>query len=265
MKLLKRIGLVSVLLYAALAAGLYWFQEHLIFFPMPVTEDHQFQFQTSTEEVWVDNDDGRLNGVIFKSTDPPRGIVLYFKGNMGNVGHSESIAKIFLALGFDVLSMDYRGSGKSRGPLSEGRLLHDAELWHDWATARYGAKVRVVGYSLGTTFASHLAAVKNVAQTILLAPMRSVEDIAQRRYPFLPAFLTRYPFRNYQKLTKAAGRVLIYHGTADRVIPHASGQALSRVLGADDQFTSVDGANHYTLPYRQEVLDHIRKAWRSRI
>jgi len=265
MKLLKRVGLFSVFVYGLVTAGLYWFQEDFIFFPMPVAADYQFQFETTTEEVWVNNDDGRLNGVVFKSTAPPRGVVLYFKGNMGNIGYSESIAKIFLALGFDVLSMDYRGSGKSTGPLSEKRLLHDAELWFDWATARYGSEVRVVGYSLGTTFASHLAAVKNVAQTILFAPMRSVVDIARDRFPFVPDFITRYPFRNDQKLKAAAGTVLIYHGTADKVIPFSSGKSLFSVLGADDQFTSVEGANHYTLPYRREVLDHIQNAWRRPI
>jgi len=261
-KSLKRIGLYCVVVYAAITVGLYWFQESLIFFPMPVSQDHQFQFQTTTEEVWADNNDGRLHGVVFQSSEPSRGIVLYFKGNMGNVGHSEGIARIFLALGFDVLSMDYRGSGKSTGPLSEARLLHDAELWHEWATVRYGKRVRVVGYSLGTAFASHLAAVKNVPQTILFAPMRSIEDIAVERFPFIPGFVVRYPFRNYQKLTEAAGTVLIYHGTKDKVIPYASGMALQAVLGEDDQFTSVAGADHYTLPFRPEVLDHIRSAWR---
>jgi len=180
---------------------------------------------------------------------------------MGNVGHSESIARIFLDLGFDVLSMDYRGSGKSVGPLSEGRLLHDAELWHEWATENYGTAVRVVGYSLGTTFASHLAGVKKVTDTILFAPMHSVREMGLRRYPFIPAFIARYPFDNYKKLALATGRVLIYHGTSDRVIPLESGESLTRVLGADDQFTVIDGANHYTLPYRQEVLDHIHKEW----
>lgn len=261
MRILKKLAVFSVSLYLTLATLLYIFQEGFIFFPMPVEADHQFKFTANTEEVWVDNNDGRLHGVLFKEETKSQGVVLYFKGNMGNVGHSESIARIFLDLGYDVLSMDYRGSGKSTGPLSEGRLLHDAELWHEWASARYGDKVRVVGYSLGTTFASHLAGVKKVAETILFAPMRSVREIGLRRFPFIPAFVARYPLDSYRKLAIATGRVLIFHGTDDRVIPFESGESLMAVLGTDDEFRKIQGANHYTLPYRKEVLSHIQKEW----
>jgi len=248
-------------LYIAIAAFLYFFQEGFIFYPVPVSADHQFSFENQTEEVWLDNNDGRLNGVLFKSPKQSRGVVLYFKGNMGNVGHSESIANIFLKLGFDVLSMDYRGSGKSVGPLSEGRLLHDAELWHDWASGQYGDKVRVVGYSLGTTFASHLAGVKKVAETMLFAPMRSIREIGLRRYPFIPGFLARYPLNSYRKLAAATGRVLIFHGTSDHVIPFESGESLKEVLGTDDEFTRVEGATHYTLLLHREVIQHIKRVW----
>jgi len=260
-KTLKKLLLVSVSLYLGLASFLYFFQENFIFHPVPVSADHIFKFSAVTEEVWVDNNDSRLHGVLFKANQKPRGVVLYFKGNMGNVGHSEGIAQIFLNLGFDVLSMDYRGSGKSVGMLSENRLLHDAELWYDWAVGLYKNNVRVVGYSLGTTFASHLAGVKKVAETILFAPMHSIREIGLRRFPFIPSFLVRYPLDNYEKLSAATGRVLIYHGTVDEVIPFESGESLRTALNTDDHFTKVEGANHYTLPRRREVLGHIKQLW----
>lgn len=263
MKKLRYLAVFSVSLYVSLAAFLYFFQENFIFHPMPVPENHAYVFEAETDEVWVDNDDGRLHGILFKSNRRDRGVVLYFKGNMGNVGHSENIAKIFLRLGFDVLSMDYRGSGKSTGPLSESRLLHDAELWYDWAQAKYDNQVRVVGYSLGTTFASHLAGVKQVAHTILFAPMRSIEEIGLKRFPFIPTFVGRYPLRSYKKLATATGSIFIYHGTADKVIPFSSGASLQEFLGDDDAFRRIEGANHYTIPYVKEVLDHIRQEWRA--
>lgn len=260
-KAVKKIAIFGVSMYLAVAAFLYFFQEGLIFHPMPVEEDHQFRFRAQTEEIWVENTDGKLHGILFKTPMHTRGVVLYFKGNMGNVGYSEGIATIFLRLGFDVLSMDYRGSGKSIGPLSEEGLLHDAELWHAWATDHYGERVRVVGYSLGTTFASHLAGVKKVAETILFAPMHSVQEVGLRRYPFIPPFLVRYPLNSYEKLAAATGRIHIYHGTHDRVIPYESGESLKAVLNEDDHFTAVKGADHYTLVDRPEVLGHIISVW----
>lgn len=262
MKLIKRLLIVFLSLYLCFITSLYWFQEKLIFLSAPVTATHQYEFEAPTRDVWLTNSDALLHGVLFESRSPgDRGVVLYFKGNMGNVGHSERLASLFLKLGYDVLSMDYRGSGKSRGALSEERLLKDAELWHDWANKEYSKKVRVVGYSLGTTFASHIAAARNVSHTILFAPMWSIEDIASRRYPFVPRFLTRYPLRSYEKLKNANGQVVIYHGTADQVIPFQSGQALATVLGADDVFKAISGANHYDVALRNEVVRDIAARW----
>ncbi len=261
-KLIKRLLIVFLSLYLCFITGLYWFQEKLIFLSAPVASTHQYEFEASTKDVWLTNSDALLHGVLFESQSAKeRGVVLYFKGNMGNVGHSERLASLFLKLGYDVLSMDYRGSGKSRGNLSEERLLKDAELWHDWASKEYNGKIRVVGYSLGTTFASHIAAARNVSHTILFAPMWSIEDIASRRYPFVPSFLTRYPFRSYEKLQKASGQVVIYHGTADQIIPFQSGEALRAVLGADDVFKAVSGANHYDVALRNEVVRDITERW----
>lgn len=245
-----------------MVGGLYWFQEKIIFLSAPVNATHQYQFENPTEDVWLTNSDALLHGILFKHEgQASKGVVLYFKGNMGNVGHSERLANLFLKLGYDVLSMDYRGSGKSRGPLSEERLLKDAELWHSWARENYGGNVRVVGYSLGTTFASHIAAVRDVSHTILFAPMWSVEDIANRRYPFVPTFLTRYPFRNHEKLKAAKGQVVIYHGTEDRIIPFQSGAALKQVLDENDVFYEIPGANHHNVALQKGVQLDIIQRW----
>lgn len=263
-KTVKRLIATALGIYLALTATIYFGQERILFRFAPVADNHIYVFETPHEDVWIDNDDGSLHGVLFKSHgEEPRGVVVYYKGNAGNVAWSEGIAQPFLDLGFDVLSMDYRGYGKSRGPLSEARLLHDAELWYDWAEARY-KDVRLFGYSLGTTFASHVSAMRPVRDVILFAPMKSVVDVAERRYPYVPSFLAEYPLRSDLKLAQAVARVVIYHGTADRIIDFASGKALSAVLGPDDSFVRVDGGTHYDLPWRADVRQDIALRWGAR-
>ncbi|MFC3050979.1 alpha/beta hydrolase [Kordiimonas pumila] len=260
---LKRLMWLLSVVYVAYVAILYTMQEKILFLSEPVDQDFVYTFQHSTEEIRLENGDGHLHGILFKNDNkkPTKGIVLYFKGNMGNVGHSEQLAELFLKLGYDVVSMDYRGSGKSRGPLSEQALLKDAELWFDWAAQHYDNKVRVVGYSLGTTFASHVAAIKEASHTILFAPMRSILDIAERRYPIVPAFITRFPLKSYEKLRQAKGQIVIYHGTKDEIIPYESGASLKTELGSDDVFLAVVGANHYTVAMQDEVQKDITDRW----
>lgn len=250
--------------YLLIAATAYFFQEHLMFHFAPVPETHQYHFNSSTEDVWLSSQGGQLHGILFKAHEDrkARELVVYYKGNAGNVSGSERMARLFLGMGYDVLSMDYRGFGKSRGELSEKSLLDDAERWFDWGRDNYGDEnVRVVGYSMGTTFASHVAAARAAGNVILFAPMKSVVDMASRRYPFLPEFLTNYPLRSDEKLAHAPGHVVIYHGTADEVVPFASGEGLKDYLGPDDAFVPVDGANHYTVAIQTSVQADITARW----
>lgn len=260
-KTLKKFTCTLLGLYLGLTATIYFAQERLMFHFAPVAEDHVYVFETAYEDVWIDNEDGSLHGVLLRGLGPaPRGAVVYYKGNAGNVAWSERIVEPFLNLGFDVISMDYRGYGKSRGPLSEARLLHDAELWYDWARERY-SDVRVFGYSLGTAFASHVSAMRPVEEVILFAPMKSVIDVAARRYPFVPSFLADYPLRTDLKLARATAKVVIYHGTHDRIVDFESGKALTTVLGPDDSFVPIDGGTHYDLPWRSDVRQDIAIRW----
>ena len=255
---------IVVSAYLLIAATAYYFQEHLMFHFAPVPESYQYQFNTETEDVWLTGQGSHLHGVLFKADEnvKARDLVIYYKGNAGNVSSSERLARLFLGMGYDVLSMDYRGFGKSRGELSEENLLDDAERWFDWGLRQYGDQnVRVVGYSFGTTFASHVAAVKAAGNVILFAPMKSIVDMASRRYPYLPEFLTNYPLRSDEKIAHAPGHVVIYHGTADDVVPFASGEKLKAYLGPDDEFVTVAGANHYTIATQPSVQADIVARW----
>lgn len=254
--------------YLLIVGAAYAFQEHLMFYFAPVPDDYDYHFTLPHEDLVLTRAGARLHGVLFHnqlirtSRQDDRDLVIYFKGNAGNVGGSEKPAKVFLDMGYDVLSMDYRGFGKSRGELSEASLLADAEAWYDWGATRYGERhVRVVGYSFGTTFASHVAAVRNAGHVMLFAPMKSIADMATRRYPFLPEFLTNYPLRSDEKLKAAPGHIVIYHGTADEVVPFASGAGLRDALGDDDAFLTIKGADHYDVALRPEVLSDINARW----
>ncbi len=227
----KSFLMFGVVFYLAIAMLLYLFQERMIFYAEPVDVDHRYAFTGVTREVWLESSSALLHGIVFSTSQKRRGVVLFFKGNAGNVGGLEDIAEIFRELGFDLLAMDYRGSGKSRGPLSESNLMADADLWFDWAAKAYtGEDIRLVGHSIGTAFASHVAAKHEVRHIMLLAPMKSGRDMAHRLYPWLPGFLTRYPLRTDLALKDITGQVVIYHGTKDRVVPFASGAALRPLL-----------------------------------
>ncbi|UTW53880.1 alpha/beta hydrolase [Kordiimonas sp. SCSIO 12610] len=264
--MLKKISISILSLFLLMLFGglswLYSTQESQIFNFDPVADNHDYQFPDPHEEIWLENGDAKLHGVFYPTQSDRRGVVLYFKGNAGNIGRSPKMANTFLKRGFDVVAMDYRQFGKSKGELSEAALLRDAEVWYDYTRARFpDDDLRIVGYSLGTTFSSHIAAVRNPEHVLLFAPMKSILDMAQRRFVYVPDFMTNYPFRNDLKLARSNAEIIIFHGLQDKIVPHASGAELKTVLNADDHFYTIDEANHLDLPWRSDVLTILDQHW----
>ena len=131
--------LVFILLniYGLLCGVIYFFQENLIFMPSVLSKNHVFKMKSSFDEINLKSSDGaHLNGLYFKKENS-KGVVLYFHGNAGNLQDWGQIADLFIDLDYDVLIMDYRGYGKSKGEKSMEFLYEDAELWYEFAKQNY--------------------------------------------------------------------------------------------------------------------------------
>ena len=90
-------------------------QEKFIFLPTQLPEEYSYSFENEFEEFFLTNPDGaRLNALHFK-TNKPKGVILYFHGNAGDLSRWGEIANRFLDFEYDVIVMDYRGYGKSTG------------------------------------------------------------------------------------------------------------------------------------------------------
>ena len=55
------------------------------------------------------------------------------------------------------------------------------------------------------------------------------------------------PFPNLKRIGDVKCRVLMVHGTGDRVIPYSQGQALFKLANEPKRFVSVSGGDHNTL------------------
>jgi len=257
MKWIKRIAVLVVSLYIGLCAVIYFVQEGLVFTPTVVTPIHDYQFKSKVDDLWLEREDGATLHVVRFNTGGERGKLLYFHGNGGHNGYSERMAETFTNLGYEVYGIDYRGYGKSRGDRSEAALLEDAEYFYDKVT-RYGKdEVVIVGWSLGSVFASHVASERPTKELILFAPMSSLIDIGKRRYPFIPEFISDYPFRTDQKFSKIKAPVTIYHGGQDMIVPHASGLMLKEYFKEGDRFITITDATHNGIPWEPDVLRDI--------
>lgn len=261
--------LVFVLLniYGLLCGVLYFFQENLIFHPTVLPQDYTFEFDIPFEEVIIDTPDGaQLNGLHFTVTQP-KGAIIYYHGNAGDVQRWGEITQYFVQKGYAVIVMDYRGYGKTTGERSETALYEDAAQWYAYAKSAYPeSQLTVYGRSLGTTFAAYVAGKHQPKNLILETPFYSLVDEAKSRFPILPIKrLLHYKFPTYSYINEVQCPITIFHGTEDGVVNYEHGKRLfDHITSPHKTFVTIPEGRHNDLVNFKEYTGAIEKAFKKR-
>lgn len=261
MKLLKKSAIVLAGCYLFITAFMFLLQEKLIFLPTQLPQDYVYNFERPYEEFFIETEDGaRLNALRFKVNNP-KGIVLYYHGNAGDLSRWGEITSFFLQFEYEVLVMDYRTYGKSTGTLGEAELYKDAGLFYNKAAEWFPEnQIVVYGRSLGSTFATHVASENNPKQLILESPFLSLEAVAKKRYWFLPIKpMLKYKFPTSEKIKDIQSPITIFHGVNDRVVPYENGEMLQKIPSKTIcTLVTVPKGSHNDLinfkEYREEIV-----------
>ncbi len=229
---------------------LYSFQEKLIFHPTTLDQNYSFKFSAPAIEFNLNSPDGaKLNALHFKQENP-KGIILYFHGNAGDLSRWGYMGVPFAEKGYDVIIMDYRTYGKSTGKLSEAALHADAVLFYEYVNELYpNIPIILYGRSLGTGIATRLASVYTPDKLILETPYYSLLDVAKKHFPFLPLkWLLKYRFDSYSYIQKVSCPITIFHGTDDTIVPYTSGKKLYDAIPHQNRkLITIDGGEHNNL------------------
>ena len=153
--------------------------------------------------------------------------------------------KALAAEGYTVASVEYPGYGLSDGSPDEKGCYRNVHRLYDWLIETRGFKpedIIVDGFSIGTGTATELAATRPCGGLILEAPFLSAPRTVTR-VRILPVD----PFPNLKRIGNVKCRVLMIHGTDDRVIPYSQGQALFKLANEPKRFVTVEGGDHNTL------------------
>jgi pimeloyl-ACP methyl ester carboxylesterase len=211
-------------------------------------------------------DDGVALRGLFRPPDSPGGaIVLFFPGNEG---HPLEEGQRFL----DALRGDhgwgssvwaYRGFDGSDGRPTPEALARDGLDEYQWLLAQGGdgARIHVVGFSLGTSIASYVAASaagtpsgarrRAPASLTLLAPLTEIELTTG-------SWALPQRYETLSSLGAIACPVLVIHGAADHVLPIADGRAVAARLGERARFVEETGVGHLDLPENAAALGEVR-------
>lgn len=198
------------------------------------------------QEINIPFGDGLINGLKF-SAAKPKGAILFFHGNFGDVSGWGAYGADFAALGYDFYIFDYPGYGKSDGKISsQQQLFASADAMSRYVLAQHSPKkLAMIGYSIGSGIAAQQAAKWDAARLILLAPYFSFERLAHEKIPFVPKFLIRYKIPTAEFLQAARStQITLIHGAADELIPVQHCRDLAGSLKGGDLFYEIPNARH---------------------
>ena len=236
---LLMLAVVAVLVYLACCALLFAFQRSLIYFPQPPSPANgasNFTLPTDGAQVQV-------------TAMPRKGLdaVVYFGGNAEDVNFSlPSLAAAFPE--HAIYLMHYRGYGGSSGKPSEDALVADALALFDRVSTEH-PNVVVIGRSLGSGVAVHVASLRPVSRLILVTPYDSLVELAANQYPYFPIrWLLLDKFESWRYAAQVTAPTLIVAAELDEVIPRTSTEALyTRFQTGVATLRVVAGASHNTI------------------
>jgi len=246
---MTRVLVIFILGYLALVLLVWLFQGRLLYQPMGrslvgTPSDIGLEWQ---DVQLTTADDVRLHAWWIPATDP-RGTLLFFHGNAGNISHRATSIDHFNRLGLSVLIVDYRGYGQSEGRPSEQGTALDARAAWQWLTEEQGVAPEntvLFGRSLGAAVAAELATEVQTAGVILESAFRSVPDLGQRLYPFLPVrWLSRFQYPVIDHVQEIRAPILIIHSQDDEIIPYSEGEAVYNAANEPRQLLTIRGGHN---------------------
>jgi alpha/beta superfamily hydrolase len=236
---------VATILYLGLYIYFYSVQVDR-FKSVKLASDHKFKFDGSFEELnFKSKDGGQINSLLFKR-DSSRGVICFWKGNGGNLDKWGRMAPMFLKCNYDIIITDYREHGKSTGEITIDNFYSDSQTVYDFLKSKYPEdKIAIVGYSLGTSIASHLAIDNNPLMTILIEPRKKFAEKYLEALFFPLPTINQFPFRTDLDIQKTKSTIAIISGTKSSVYRDAI--ELKRLLKTDDSFFAIIGATHQSI------------------
>jgi uncharacterized protein len=238
------------LIYAGLCLALFLAQRSFIYYPQPKLA------RDDNPTLILDVDGAR----VLVNTRPREGseAVIYFGGNAETVSYS--LATLEHAFPERSLyALNYRGYGGSTGHPSETALIADALVLFDRVHLDH-PHIILIGRSLGSGVAIHIASERRVERLVLVTPYDSLVTIAAGQFRYFPlTWLMRDKFESWRYAPKVAAPTQLIAAQNDEVIPLSSTEALLKQLRpALANLVIIAGVGHNTISDSPQYIPLLR-------
>ncbi len=236
-----------IVVYIAIATGMYVFQRDFLYFPEKVDRSPADVGLSGIKQVVITTDDDETLEAWHLPTQPGRPTILHFHGNAGSISDRSERLRYYQRQGIGALFVSYRGYGTSSGSPTESGLVNDAQAAHRWLRSKgvEASKIAVIGESLGAAVAVQLAVRKKISTLVLEAPFTSTVDVAKTHYWWLPVnLLMKDRFESIKLIKDISVPVLVVHGELDEVTSVDQGKQLFDAANRPKNIHIVEDSSH---------------------
>lgn len=246
--------------YLTIISGYYILQRHYMFHVSNVHVAPELLGLTNVAELALRTPDGQTLVAWYAMPNPGQPTLFYLHGNAGALLHRVGRVQLYLAQGYGIFLLAYRGFSGSTGSPTEAKIVEDAVMAYDRLTSFTPAnsKIVVYGESLGTGVAVQLAAKRQPAGVVLESPFSSAVDVGAHLYPFLPVYwLLKDRFDSIRYIRHLTAPLLVLHGELDRIVPSSLARKLFAAAPGPKKAYFIGEATHYTL-YEHGGFEKVR-------
>lgn len=247
-------------IYLLLCLYLYFMQDSMIFFNAKA--DDQFYQHWKSHEYTIPANSRTMHGWLYENKNiSNNSALIYFGGNAEDVIYNMEdasryrINKLFFT--------NYAGYGNSSGKPSEHTLYTDALTIFDQLVQQHQldpARTFVMGRSLGSAVASHVASQRKTAGVILVTPFTNMPDLAVNFYKIFPVrWLLKYRFDTQQQIQQTSAPVLLIAAANDEFMPASHITALQTAAQHAATPVIIPHSGHNTLHLSPQYFDAINQ------
>jgi hypothetical protein len=240
---------IAAFIYAGLCLALFLAQRSFLYYPQPrpARNGSSFVLDAGGEKVLI-------------STRPAGSdAVIYFGGNAEDV--SQSLPTLAAAFpDRSLFAMNYRGYGGSTGQPSEAALVADALALFD-RVHRDHPRIILIGRSLGSGVAVHLASERRIDRLTLVTPYDSIQNLAAAQFPFFPVrWLLTDKFESWRYAQKVTVPTHLIAAQNDEVIPAARTNALCAYFPpAIATLTTIPNVGHNDISESPQYIQSLKQ------
>ena len=247
--------------FLVLAFAFYQWQHFMVFSP---TYHRDEDLCDTCEILSITTDDGvELEGVIHEPKNFTN-TLLYFGGRRQDVvGLMKKLSLAFAQT--RIISFNYRSYGRSGGVISEKNILADSLLIADIVQKNYG-DFYLLGYSLGSNIASHVASKKSSLGVFLVGSFDSIASLAKEKFVNRGSFpmvnlssMFRYKFRTREYVEHIDAKTYLFVSKSDETTYIQNARNLKEHVKNLAYYEELDKLSHKEILWDSKVIDTINE------